>query len=74
MFKIKYYKIMSMNQLEKELVEFLKYIKEVHTDSYGHLEICDIGDEFDPTVENIVKNYITNKIKYNLLEPKDFKI
>ena len=49
--------------MEKELIEFLKYIKEVHTDSYGHLEICDSGDELDPTVERVVKEYMKLKNK-----------
>ena len=47
--------------MEKELIEFLKYVKEVHVDSYGHLEICDSGDELDPTVEKIVKDYLKSK-------------
>ena len=49
--------------MEKELIEFLKYIKEVHVDSYGHLEICDSGDELDPTVERVVKEYMKTKNK-----------
>ena len=49
--------------MEKELIEFLKYIKEVHVDSYGHLEICDSGDELDPTVERVVKEYMKLKNK-----------
>jgi len=48
-------------QMEKELVKFLKYIKEVHVDDYGHLEICDSGDELDPTVERVVKEYLKSK-------------
>jgi hypothetical protein len=48
-------------QMEKELVKFLKYIKEVHVDDYGHLEICDYGDELDPTVERVVKEYMKSK-------------
>ena len=52
-----------INKMEKELIEFLKYIKEVHVDSYGHLEICDSGDELDPTVERVVKEYM--KLKNN---------
>ena len=52
-----------MGELEKELIEFLKYIKEVRTDSYGHLEVCDTGDELDPTIENVVKEYIISKQK-----------
>jgi hypothetical protein len=50
-------------QIEKELMEFLKYIKEVHVDDYGHLEICDSGDELDPTVERVVKEYMKSKNK-----------
>ena len=47
--------------MEKELIEFLNYVKEVHVDSYGHLEICDSGDELDPTVEKVVKDYLKSK-------------
>ena len=47
--------------MEKELIEFLKYVKEVHVDGYGHLEICDSGDELDPTVEKVVKDYLKSK-------------
>jgi len=54
-----------MEHLEKELIKFLKYVKEVHTDTYGHLEICDTGDELDPTIERVVKDYINNKLKYS---------
>jgi hypothetical protein len=50
-----------MEDLEKELIEFLKHIKEVHTDQYGQLEICDDGDELDPTVERVVKEYLKSK-------------
>ena len=49
------------NKMEKELIEFLNYVKEVHVDSYGHLEICDSGDELDPTVEKVVKDYLKSK-------------
>ncbi len=55
--------INEINKMEKELIEFLKYIKEVHVDSYGHLEICDSGDELDPTVERVVKEYMKSKNK-----------
>jgi hypothetical protein len=47
--------------MEKELREFLKYLKEVHVDKYGHLQICDCGDELDPTVERVVKQYMKSK-------------
>ena len=47
--------------MEKELIDFLKYVKEVHVDAYGHLEICDSGDELDPTVEKVVKDYLKSK-------------
>jgi len=52
-----------MEHLEKELIKFLKYVKEVYT--YGHLEICDTGDELDHTIERVVKDYINNKLKYS---------
>jgi hypothetical protein len=54
---------MEKESMEKELIEFLKYIKEVHVDDYGHLEICDYGDELDPTVERVVKEYMKSKNK-----------
>ena len=54
-----------MKNLEKELIEFLKYIKEFHTDSYGHLEVCDDGNELDPTIEKVVKEYLN---KYNPID------
>jgi hypothetical protein len=46
---------------ELKLINFLKYIKEVHTDQYGNLQICDDGDELDPTVERVVKDYLKKK-------------
>ena len=49
------------DKMEKELIDFLKYVKEVHVDGYGHLEICDSGDELDPTVEKVVKDYLKSK-------------
>lgn len=55
-----------MEQLEKELIEFLKHIMEVHTDKYGQLEICDTGDDLDPTVERVVKDYLREQIKAEL--------
>jgi hypothetical protein len=56
---------MEKESMEKELMEFLKYIKEVHVDDYGHLEICDSGDELDPTVERVVKEYMKSKNNEN---------
>jgi hypothetical protein len=50
-----------MEQLEKELIEFLKHIMEDCTDKYGQLEICDTGDDLDPTVEKVVKDYLESK-------------
>lgn len=50
-----------MEDLEKELIEFLKYIKDVHTNNHGQLEICDSGDKLDPTINNVVKEYIKSK-------------
>jgi hypothetical protein len=47
-----------MKDLEQQLIDFVKYIKEVHTDQYGQLQICDDGDELDPTVEKVVKDYL----------------
>ena len=46
---------------ELKLIDFLKYIKEVHTDEYGQLQICDNGDELDPTIERVVKDYLKKK-------------
>ena len=50
-----------MKDLEQQLIDFVKYIKEVHTDQYGQLQICDNGDELDPTVERVVKDYLKKK-------------
>lgn len=47
--------------LQQELEIFLKHIKDVHTDKYGHLQICESGDDLDPTIKNVVKNYIKKK-------------
>jgi hypothetical protein len=47
-----------MKDFERQLIDFLKYIKEVHTDEYGNLQICDDGDEYDPIVERVVKDYM----------------
>ena len=47
-----------MKDFERQLIDFLKYIKEVHTDEYGNIQICDDGDEYDPTVERVVKDYL----------------
>jgi len=55
---------MEKELMEKELIEFLKYLKEVHVDKYGHLEICDSGDELDPTVERVVKQYMNGNVKW----------
>jgi hypothetical protein len=44
--------------MEKELIEFLEYVIEVHVDSYGYLDVCDSGDELEPTVEKVVKDYL----------------
>ncbi len=35
-----------MKDLEQQLIDFLKYIKDVHT------------DEYDPTIERVVKDYM----------------
>lgn len=51
---------MEPKDLKKELIEFLEYIKEERTDSYGQLEVCDTGDELDPTIENVVDHYLTS--------------
>jgi hypothetical protein len=50
-----------MEDLKVELARFLKYIKEVHTDKYVHLEVCDDGDHLYPTIENVVKEYLKTK-------------
>jgi len=48
--------------MKEELIKFLKYINDNHTNSYGPLEVCESGDKFDPTYENIVKEYLDSKI------------
>jgi len=52
-----------MENLEKELTIFLKYIKKEHTDQYGHLEVWDDGDEFHPSFDRVVNDYIKLKQK-----------
>ena len=48
---------------EKDLIEFLKYIKEERCDAYGILEIVDdnTGDALDPTITSVVREYINCK-------------
>lgn len=47
--------------MEREDYEkFLRYVMEKHIDDYGHLQIVKSGDEFVPTVENVVTQYIAN--------------
>ena len=50
-----------MKDLKKELIKFLKHIEETYVDDYGHLEICETGDELDPTYERIAKEYLKSK-------------
>jgi hypothetical protein len=64
---------MNEEHLEKELIEFLKHVKEVHTDSYGNLEVCDTGDELDPTVERVVKQYLKSK-ENNITNIEEFYV
>ena len=52
--------------MEKELEEFLKYIYHNCTDEYGNLQVCIEGDELDPTIENVVKQYL-NERRNNLI-------
>lgn len=52
-----------MEDLKEELTKFLKYVMETHTDSYENLEICTNGDELDPTVENVVSDYLLKNKK-----------
>ena len=49
------------SEKELELQLFLKYIMDNYTDSYSHLEICETGDELDPTIERVVKEYLNIK-------------
>jgi len=60
-----------MKELEKELIEFLKHVKEVHTDRYGHLEVCEKGDELDPTFEKVVRDYLDSKQLENPIIQRD---
>ena len=52
-------------KLEQELIDFLKHIMEVHTDQYGHLQVCSPDSftdvEFDPTIERVVTEYLKTK-------------
>lgn len=47
--------------MKQELIDFLKHIKEDHTDKYGTLQIVDDGDELDPTIESVVDDYLKLK-------------
>jgi hypothetical protein len=59
--------------LETELEKFLKYVIDVHTNEYGLLNVCENGDELDPTIERVVKMYIDEKNKrgYKTLNNSD---
>jgi len=51
----------NIDELEKQLQNFLKYIMEVYISSHGQIEILSKpidNDEVEPTIENVVKNYI----------------
>ncbi len=48
--------------MEQELIDFLTYIYNVHTDPYGQLNICLKGDELDPTIERVVKDYLKDNL------------
>lgn len=47
--------------MKQELIDFLKHIKEKHTDKHGTLQIVDDGDELDPKIENVVDDYLKLK-------------
>jgi hypothetical protein len=47
-----------MQQLKGVLRDFLVHLIEHHTDSYGHLEVCESGDELDPTYDRVVDDFI----------------
>ena len=49
------------NTRKNDLMKFIKYIKDVHTNSYGILEVCENGDELDLKFEDVVNYYLTNK-------------
>lgn len=48
-----------MKQLNEVLRDFLLYVIEHHTDSYGCLNVCESGDELDPTYDRVVNDFIT---------------
>jgi len=54
---------MKINDMQEILEAFLIHIIDVHTDTYGHLEVCKEGDHLDPTVSRIVKDYINENLK-----------
>lgn len=60
-----------MKTLKQELIDFLKYIKEVHTDQYGNLQICAEGDELDPTPERIVDDYLKPSVTEDINEEEN---
>ncbi len=47
-----------MKTTKQDLVKFLKYVMDVHTDKYGNMQITFDGDELDPTPERIVEDYL----------------
>lgn len=49
------------------LIRFLKFIMDVHTDTYGNLQICTEGDKMDPTIENIAEKFIETDPKKFIL-------
>ena len=52
-----------MADLKEELKAFLVHIMDERVDKYGHLEVCKIGDDLDPTVDRVVDDYLTERNK-----------
>jgi len=42
----------------QDLENFLNHIHDNCTDKWGSLLVCKIGDHLDPTIENVVRDYV----------------
>ena len=60
-----------MENKKQELIDFLKYVMEVHTNKNGMLEICAGGPEPEPTVEYVVKRYLEKISDNKMIKQKD---
>lgn len=58
---------MKMKDTRTILKFFLEYLKEEHTDRYGHLEISsdEEDDGLDPTISRVVDDFIRTELIKN---------